>query len=154
MKLLGHPIHPLMIHFPTALLPMDFVLSLLSHLKNDPSFSLAGFYCLFGGVLFGFAALLTGLIELIYIPKTNKQALATGLYHGFVNGIVILVFAVMAYQGWKSYPQTNLPTIIIIAIKGILNLTLFIGNYMGGRLIYKYHIGLNINPKEHGNLTS
>ena len=154
MKILGHPIHPLLIHFPTALLPMDFVLSILHYYTGNGSFALAGYYCLIGGVLMGFAAIVTGLIELIYIPKTNKQALGTSLIHGFINGFVLLVFAVIAYKAWQEYPQPGLSTTAGLLIKGILIITLFIGNYLGGRLIYKHHIGINLKTTEHGKAAS
>ena len=44
MKLLGHPVHPLLIHFPTALLPMDLALSGIAFYKNEVAFSMAGLY--------------------------------------------------------------------------------------------------------------
>lgn len=154
MKIFDHPVHPLLIHFPTALLPMDLALSVFSFLKNDASFSLAGFYCLVAGVIMGFAAIGTGLIELIAIPKTDRQALAMGLYHGFINTVIILIFGIIAWKAWQGYPLLEVQTITGIIFKGILILLLFIGNYMGGRLIYKYGIGLNTKHKVNGNTTS
>jgi uncharacterized membrane protein len=146
MKIFGHPIHPVFIHFPTALLPMDLVLNVLSLVKNDPSFALAGFYCLAGGVLTGFLAMLTGLVDILSIPKTNKIALAAGIYHGFINGLVIIIFSVIAYKEWTIYPSQISVTTASIVIRGILVCTLFVGNFLGGKLIYKYHIGI-INIK-------
>jgi uncharacterized membrane protein len=154
MKVFGHPLHPLFIHFPTALLPMDLVLSALSYSSGDPSFALAGFYCLAGGVLSGLAAITTGLLALTDIPKTNKQALANGLVHGFLNGFLILVFGVMAYKEWQLYPQPPVATITLLLVKGILVIALFVGNYLGGKLIYQHFIGINIKPTEHGKTAS
>jgi uncharacterized membrane protein len=154
MKLFGHPLHPLFIHFPTALLPMDFVLSLLNYLKGDVSFAQAGFYCLIGGVLTGIAAVLTGLLALTDVPKGDKQALGSSLVHGFVNGFLMLVFGVIAYREWQHYPQLPAVTKTTLLVKGILIVALFIGNYLGGRLIYQHFIGLNIKPSEHGKIAS
>ncbi len=64
-----------------------------------------------------------------------------------------MVFAVIAYKAWQAYPQITVSTIVTI-IKGILILTLFVGNYMGGTLIYRHHIGINLNGTEHGNTIS
>jgi len=153
MKFFGHPLHPLFVHFPTALLPMDFVMSLIYYSNNDSSFALASFYCLAGGTLTGFVSILTGLADLLIIPKKNKEARATGLYHGFINAVVILVFTVLTYQAWQYYPHTT-SSVGILLVKGILIFTLFAGNYLGGRLIYKHHIGLNIKEKEHEHFTS
>jgi len=41
MKFAGHPIHTMIIHFPTALLPMDLVLSLLGFYYHQASFTSA-----------------------------------------------------------------------------------------------------------------
>ena len=152
MKLFGHPVHPLFIHFPTALLPMDFVLSFLGFTNGNPTFAQAGFYCLAGGVLTGFAAIVTGLFDLTNIPKANKIALGSGLLHGFINGCLILVFAVIAYKEWQIYPQSVTATKTMLVIKGILVAALFFGNYLGGRLIYQHFIGIDIKPKDHGNV--
>jgi uncharacterized membrane protein len=143
MKVFGHPVHPLLIHFPTALLPMDLAFSLFSYYKQNASFSEAGLYCLIGAVLIGFIAIITGLSDLLGIPRNNKPAIALALYHGAVNGAIILAFALIGYKAWQAYPQVQIPSTAMIVIKSILILALFIGNYMGGKLIYKHHMGIN-----------
>jgi uncharacterized membrane protein len=131
----------MVIHFPTALLPADLVLSYLYLVKNDSSYGQAAFYCLVGGVALGALALITGIVDLLLIPKENKQALAAGLIHGFINGIIIIAYMVIAFKEWKTYSAMAVPSNGSLAIKTILVLTLFIGNYLGGRLIYKYKVG-------------
>lgn len=142
MKLFGHPVHPLLIHFPTALLPMDLALSLLYNITGNSSFYQAGFYCLVGGVLMGLLAILTGLLELIIIPKRNKKAIELALYHGFLNGVVLIIFAIITYKAWQIFPSPYFSGKTGIIVKAILIIILFVGNYMGGRLIYKHHIGI------------
>ncbi len=143
--------HPLLVHFPTALLPMELVLSAIGYFRNDPSFAMAGFYCLLGGVLLGAAAIVTGLVELITLPRTDKKALAAGIYHGFLNGTVILVFAVLAYRGWEAYPGALETSMGALVFKTVLILTLFFGNYLGGELVYKYFVGINFKNSPHEN---
>jgi uncharacterized membrane protein len=145
MRFFGHPIHPMIIHFPTALLPADLVLSCLHYYKNEPVYGQAAFFCLAGGVSLGILAALSGVLDLLYIPKENKQALAAGLVHGFVNGIIILFFAVFAYREWSAYPSIAAPGTASLITKGILVLILFGGNYLGGKLIYQYRVGVDKN---------
>ena len=121
---------------------MDLLMSALHYSGKDPSFAQAGFYCLAGGVLLGIPAILTGLFDLLRIPKEDKKAFALALYHGFLNGSVILIFAVLAYKEWTAWPAIN-STMGGIIFKGILVLALFGGNYLGGKLIYNHHIGLD-----------
>lgn len=142
MKLLGHPVHPLLIHFPTALLPMDLALSIMYFTTGNISYGLAGFYCLVGAVLVGCVAMITGVIDLILIPKQEKQALTMGIYHACINGVVLIAFALITYRAWHAYPQMPLPSAGNMVVKGVLILALFVGNYLGGTLIYRHHIGI------------
>ena len=141
MRLFGHPVHPLFIHFPPALLPADFVLSVLAYTQHQEHFLFAGFYCLAGGVVIGIFALITGLLDFFSIPKTDKPAIGTALIHGFVNGLIILIFAVIAYKEFQTYPQLTMPSTAGLIIKGILVVALFAGNYLGGKLIYQHLVG-------------
>lgn len=142
MKVFGHPMHVMFIHFPVGLIPMDLVLSFLSYYFQQPILATAAFYCLAGGVITGYVALLTGLLDLLAIPRENKLAVGAGLLHGFVNGTVILVYSVLAYKAWQSYPQLTTPTMPLLLIKFLLVGSLFIGNFLGGKLIYKHHVGI------------
>ena len=74
MKVLGHPLHMMLIHFPTALLPMDVLLSFFAYYNNDNSFLPAAFYCVVAGVLVGAAAIITGIIDVLLIKKDKKPA--------------------------------------------------------------------------------
>ena len=145
MKLFGHPIHLMLIHFPSALLPADFVLTVLGYYYNEPLFNYAAFYCLAGGVATGFLAIITGFIDLITISPAKKPAVSAALIHGCINGTLILVYSVLAYKIWKVYPVIPAATITGILIKVMLVLGLFAGNYFGGKLIYHYRIGINNN---------
>ena len=143
MKIFDHPLHVMFIHFPIGLLPMELVLSFLAYKFQDPLFATAAFYCLMGGVATGYIAIITGLLDLIAIPKTNKIALGTGLLHGFINGTAVLIYSIFAYKAWKAYPQIHAPSLVLLLMKSLLVLCLLIGNFLGGKLIYKYHVGIN-----------
>lgn len=154
MKLLGHPIHPLLIHFPTALLPMDLALSVLYYSSGNASYYQAGAYCLWAGASLGVLAVVTGLIELRAIPRSAKRSIALAWYHGFVNGSIILAFCLVAYKTWQAFPSPYLTGLIGIIVKGALICALFVGNYMGGRLIYKHHIGISLKNNANEDLAA
>jgi uncharacterized membrane protein len=142
MKVFGHPLHMMLIHFPTALLPMDILLSLFAYYTEDNSFLAAAFYCLAGGVISGVLAIITGLIDVLFISKENKAAIATAIVHGFINGTVLLFFGLFAYRSWQLYPGLNMPSLSILLLKTGLVISLFVGNYLGGKLILHHHIGI------------
>lgn len=140
MKILRHPLHVMLIHFPTALLPMDLVLSYLFYRTGNESYGTAAFYCLIAGTLSGLLSGITGLIDLVSIK--DKKAMAAALVHGGINLTVILVFSVFAYKSWNLYPQVQIPTLAILAVKMTTVIFMFIGNYLGGKLIFKHHIAI------------
>ena len=143
MRLFGHPVHAMLVHFPSALLPADLVFSLLSFFYHEPLLNYAGYYCMIGGVVTGFFALITGFIDLTSIPSTKKKAISSAFIHGGINGTVILVYSVLAYKAWQTYPEIPSVATNLIIIKAILIFTLFAGNFFGGRLIYHFRIGIN-----------
>jgi len=140
MKIFKHPLHVMLIHFPTALLPMDLFLSYLFYRSGNESFGAAAYYCLIGGVVLGLLSGIVGFIDLINIK--DKTVMAAALVHGGINLTAVLIFSVFAYKEWSLYPQIERPTITIMAVKLISVLFIFVGNYLGGKLIFKHHIAI------------
>ncbi|RYY94888.1 MAG: DUF2231 domain-containing protein [Chitinophagaceae bacterium] len=151
MKVFGHPVHPLLIHFPTALLPMDAVLTHLYCATGNESYYMAGAYCLWAGTALGLLAMVAGLIDALGIDRTDKPALLAALYHGFLNGLILLVYAVIAWRSAEAFPTPVLAGQQGAIVKSILVLALFVGNYLGGKLIYTHGIGINKKHPAHGN---
>jgi len=142
MKIFGHPLHMMLIHFPTALLPMDVFLSFFAYYNQDSSLLPAAFFCMAGGVLIGLVATVTGVIDLLLIAKDKKPALATAVVHGFINMTVVLFFGIFVYRSSQNYPELHIPLMSTLITKALLVVILFGGNYLGGKLILHHHIGI------------
>lgn len=84
MKLFGHPVHLMLIHFPAALFPMELVCYFIFYKTGNSSFGNASFYATFGGVLLGWVAIVTGTIDLIII-KDDGAVQAKALIHGTIK---------------------------------------------------------------------
>ena len=95
-----------------------------------------------GGVLIGLVAIVTGIIDLLMIPKHEKPAFATAVIHGFINTTVLLFFGIFVYRSWQVYPELGMPQMSTLIIKTLLIIVLFGGNYLGGKLILHHHIGI------------
>lgn len=142
MKLFGHPLHIMLIHFPSALLPMDLFCYAVYFYTGQTSFAFASFYALAGGVMLGWAAVLFGALDLIKIPADKPQALKKALLHAGINISVILVYTVLAWMAYKSYSAMVKATVPLLAIKAALVGLMVIGNYLGGSLILKDKISV------------
>ncbi len=142
MKIFKHPIHIMLIHFPSALLPMDFVCYGLLYHTHQPSFAYTSFYALFGAVVLGWVAALFGILDILKIPPGKTDALQKALIHGGINVSIIIVYTVLAYSAYKKYPNLDDASLSLLIFKGILVGFMIIGNYIGGSLIFKYKISI------------
>jgi len=137
MKLFGHPLHIMLIHFPSALFPMDFVCSLIAYCTGIKPFAEAAFYALTGGSVLGWLAIMAGTFDLIHIMNNKPSAMKNALIHGGINTAVLIAFSAIAYVTFQKYPlvdSTNLPLLIF---KGALIVFMLWGNLLGGNLILK-----------------
>ena len=150
MKIFGHPIHSMLVHFPSALLPMELILSWIGYIQDSQHFYFAALCCLLGGVITGIPTMITGLIDLLKIPAGEKKAKANGFLHGFLNGSILLIYAVFAWKAWQNFPGQSGTTIILLLVKTFLIITLFAGNFLGGKMIYTYHTGIGKKSLQDG----
>lgn len=145
MKIFGHPIHIMLIHFPSALLPMDFICSAAGFYTGDLSFTHAAFFAMMGGVALGGLAIITGAFDLIGIAESKPLSLKKALIHGGVNSTVIIIYSVIVFQGYKAYPELTPDTMGMLIVKASLLTFMLFGNYIGGSLVLKDGVGLQNN---------
>ena len=143
MKIFGHPVHLILIHFPSALFPMDFVCAILALYTGNNSFNNSGFYAAAGGVIVGWLAVLTGAADLLVVMKDKPKALNKALLHGSINSTVLIGYTLLAFISFKHYPELTNDNVLKLVIKGILIVLLLVGNYFGGSLILKDKVGVN-----------
>ena len=142
MKILGHPVHIMLIHFPSALLPMDFACSALGYYTGNSSFTDASFFAMAGAVLLGFLAIITGTFDLLGLIEGKPLALKKALLHGGINATVIIAYSILAFRAWKQFPELTQDGIGLLVVKGCLVTFMIAGNYLGGSLILKHKVGL------------
>ena len=142
MKLLGHPIHVMLVHFPIALFIMGFVFSLLGKQTEEESLTMAGYYALCSGVLIGLVAGLFGAIDLIGVYKNKRHAFTTGLLHASLNLVVVIVFGVIVYMSYQDYPNIGTASNSLLLVEALTLILMLVGNYLGAHLIFKYKVGV------------
>jgi uncharacterized membrane protein len=142
MKLFKHPIHVMLIHFPSALFPTELVLYFLFYKTANASFANASYDVMLGGVLLGWLAAITGFIDLILIKENNNAAKVAALIHGSINSTVLVVYSIFVYSLYLKYPALPAATVTVLLLKALLNIIMIAGNYLGGTLIFKYKIAI------------
>src|SRR4051794_41905893 len=73
----GHPLHPMLIVAPAALLPFGFILDAMHRSTDNPDYANAAYYSLAGGLIGGLAAGVAGALDYMTIDsKTHVKRTA------------------------------------------------------------------------------
>lgn len=143
MKLFGHPIHMMLVHFPSALFPADVAFAAIYYFTKTPSFNDASFYAMCGGVVMGWLAIVFGAFDLISVSKSKPAAMNKALLHGGINTVVVLIYTVLAYLQYKQYPAPTTGSAWMLTTKALTVTCMIVGNFIGGSLVLKYKVAVD-----------
>lgn len=140
-------IHPLIVHFPIALLPGAALLYLLAWLARKESWAWTGLWMLGLGTLGAAAAVASGLYgaEGVMVAPSVREDLL--VYHeramlGALGlSVVLLVWACLA----RPLPLKG--RIVFLILLGLLVLWVTVGADFGGRMVYDYNAGGDACPQ-------
>jgi uncharacterized membrane protein len=138
-KLLGHPIHQMLIVFPLGLLGTSLFFDLIAIATARPGLLQASFYMIAAGILAGLAAALFGLIDFLSIPS-GTRAKRIGLLHGVGNVIVVGLFAL---SWWLRRPAPSTPGTTAIVISAIAVAIALVTGWLGGELVDRLGVGVD-----------
>ena len=139
-KIMGHPIHPMLIVFPLGLLAASLGFDVGYLTTNNPEFATVSFWMIGTGILGGLLAAVFGAIDWWTIPKYTR-AKAIGLWHGIGNVIVVLLFIVswlVRSQVTGYAPPTSAVTLSCFGV-GLALLT----GWLGGELVDRLGVGVD-----------
>src|SRR5215471_8937166 len=151
-KLLGHPIHPMLIVFPLGLLVTSLIFDFIRMATGDGTWSLISFYMIGAGILGSVLAAIFGTIDWLAIPQ-NTRAKALGFWHGAGNGLVVALFIV----SWLlRRGDTGRPPAIAVILSLIAVLIGAVTAWLGGELVDRLGIGVadGANPNAPSSLSS
>jgi uncharacterized membrane protein len=139
-KLLGHPVHPMLIVFPLGLLSTAVIFDLLYLVTGNEDLAVFSFWAIAAGVIGGLAAAVFGLWDWLGIPA-GTRAKRVGLWHGAGNVLITAVFAISWLLRLRdaSYLPNVLP--LILGIVGAL--LALVTAWLGGELVYRLRIAVD-----------
>jgi uncharacterized membrane protein len=139
VKLLGHPVHPMLIVFPLGLLATAVAFDIVALAQNDQAWFRISFWMIAAGIVGGLLAAVFGLIDWMAIPR-NTRAKRIGLYHGGSNVLVVLLFIVswLMRQGNEEIPTSGALALSFIAV-----LIALVGGWLGGELVDRLGVGVD-----------
>ena len=138
-KILGHPIHQMLIPLPLGVLSMAVIFDILALITDSPRLRQAVFYMIAAGVISGLVAAVFGLIDFLAIPK-NTRAKRVGAMHGIGNVIVVVLFALSWLLRQNDPPAANtLATVVAVAGFALAGVT----GWLGGELVDRLSVGVD-----------
>jgi uncharacterized membrane protein len=146
-KWLKHPLHPALVHIPTALWPMAWVFDLLSQFQSNNAFVQLSFYAGLLGLLVALPAIPTGFADWTDIRR-EKPAWSLGLFHMVLNVIVSILWAINLGLRAGSFQDDVSVPLGLVGLSSLATALLLVSGYLGGRMIYAYGINVARLSKE------
>ena len=140
VKLLGHPVHPMLIVLPLGLFISAVVLDALAIWRASSTFAGAGFWNITGGILGGLLAAVFGFLDWLAIPS-GTRAKRIGLLHGSINVIVVLVFG-FVWMLRRDTPEL-VPSTMVFALEGVALVMGAVAGWLGGELVDRLAVGVD-----------
>ncbi len=138
--------HPLVVHFPIALLMASAFFEVIAYWKKREGFEKAAKWNLALGVLTGIAAVVSGLLAEEGVPQfpVIHETLERHETLAFVTlGLFAILFLWRFFKDGKFFARWR-TFYIALAVIGIL--ILGATAYYGGELVYKFGVGMPPQP--------
>ena len=140
-KILGHPVHPMLIVFPIGLYITSFIFDIVYLSTGAPFWFRMAYWTILIGLIGNVAAALPGFLDYLILPP-NTEARQIATYHmGICLTLAILYFANLLLRGWGIIAADQRPWgVVILNLVGVLLIGL--QGWLGGELVYRYGVGL------------
>lgn len=140
-KWLKHPLHPALVHIPTALWPSAFLFDVISQFRAENAFVQLAFYAILLGLITALLAIPTGYADWTDI-RPEKPAWKLGLYHMILNVLISILWGVnLALRLRGLQTDASIPPGLVL-LSAFATILLLISGYLGGRMIYAYGISV------------
>lgn len=141
-KLLGHPIHQMVIVLPLGLLIAAWIADVAFYFSGLTILAEVAFWNTIGGIATGLFAAIFGFIDWIAIPN-NTRAKSVGVWHASFNVLVLLLFA--ASLVIRNSISGHLPNTLSFSCATAGLILGAVSGWLGGELVNRLGIGVSSN---------
>lgn len=142
----GHPLHPILVSFPIAFFIGTSVFDVLGLIYNRNEFHNMAMYLEIAGIGFALLAAVPGIIDYIFIVPPKSSAKKRATTHGLVNMFMLIIFGLALIL--RRQENFSFALITGLEITGVILLS--ISGWLGGTLVYRNQIGVDIRYAEAG----
>lgn len=142
--MLGHPIHPAIVHFPIALLLSATIADMawVAGLTSDTHLAAV---LMAGGLVAGLVAMAAGMVD---FARLDEALVPHALRHMAAVGIAWLGYGVALYLRRDALfgdAHVEAPTIAVSVVSASI---LALGGWLGGKLVYTFGAGVGARNPE------
>lgn len=138
-KVLGHPLHQMLIVFPLGLLATAVVFDVIHLVSDNPTMATVSYWMIVAGILSGFLAAAPGTVDWLAIPG-GTRAKRVGLVHGLGNVLVLLLF-IGSWLLRRDLPEQPETAALVLSFAGA-GISL-ITAWLGGELVDRLGVGVD-----------
>ena len=136
----SHPIHPILVSFPIAFFIGSWGFDLLAYFLERPDFHNIAMYLEIAGIGLALIAAIPGIIDYMTVIPPHSSAKKRGAKHGLINITVVIIFSIALYLRRTQ----DISSILLIGIETVGIILLSIAGWLGGTLVYRNQIGVDI----------
>ena len=139
-KLLGHPIHPMLVVLPLGLFISAVVFDAFYLWLGSSTFATVSYWNIAGGVIGGLLAAVFGFWDWLAIPAATR-AKRIGLLHGLSNVAVVTLFAVVwVFRSDEIFVAPTTPMFVVEVAAIALGA---VAGWLGGELVDRLAVGVD-----------
>ncbi len=138
-KILGHPIHQILIVFPLGLLATAVIFDIIYLSTGNRHWTEVAYWMIYAGIIGGLTAAVFGLIDWLAIPA-NTRAKTIGAMHGVSNVLAVGLFIGSCLLRNEAPAE---PSTLALALSFIGFAIAGVGGWLGGELVVRLGVGVD-----------
>jgi uncharacterized membrane protein len=134
VKILRHPVHPMLVVFPLGLLATSFIFDLIAKLTGNQGLYGVSYWMIAAGIIGGLLAAIFGFMDWTGI-RSDTRAKRIGAYHGLGNLAIVILFALSWWM--RSNDANRVPGAVEFTLSLLGFLLALVTGWLGGELVYR-----------------
>lgn len=136
----------MLVSFPIAFFVGTLLLDIAAIVYKKDEFQSMAFYLEASGIIFALLAAVPGFIDFLFTVPPNSSGKKRAARHGLVNVTMVIIFSIALI----ARQQPNVPIIWIVSLEVIGVILLGIAGWLGGTLVYRNQIGIDLRYADAG----
>ena len=145
MRLFGHPLHPMLVAFPLALLGLAPVCDVVACLGMEVRLAVVAHYLELSGLVGGVLAAVTGFADFYALDSPNPKVTKVALTHAGLALVTLSLFGLaFALRPPPGAILAALPLALELAGGALVSAT----GWFGGHLVFRFGVGVKREPSQ------